>query len=182
MTHEDEKNGMLVDIEEMKDVRGATKTESLFVETISPASSKKYKPIYSLRDYDNKGYPSAYNIYMECTDEHEAALRLVGSTAHWRKLCSLKWFMYGRKESQFEGISVWREDMIARDVSMAKAALIERTEDGEVSAARALADMVLKQARESKKVDVQSKKKVVGGSVNKATLDALDKVVDIHNK
>lgn len=127
-----------MDMSQFKDSRGAHRTESLFIEVISPESAKKYTPIYSLRDYDNKGYPSAYNIFMAATDEHEAAKKLVGSLAHWRKLCRLKWFMEGRELAQFEGLRVWREDMLARDASTAKAILIEETEEGNVTAAKAL--------------------------------------------
>lgn len=127
-----------LDMSIMKDKRGAHRTESLFVEVISPQSAETYTPVYSLRDYDNKGYPSMYNIFMAATDEHEAALKLVGSLAHWRKLCKLKWFMEGRELAQFEGLRVWREDMLARDASTAKATLIEETEEGNVTAAKAL--------------------------------------------
>lgn len=135
---------------EFKDKRGAHKTESLFVETIQGHVAKKYEPLYSLRDYDHKGYPSAYQIYMDSVDEYEAAMTLLGSMTHWRKLCSLKWFIEGRPECQFDGLASWRLDLEARDHSTAKKTLIEEAENGSVAAARALLD---------KKVNVKIKTK-----------------------
>lgn len=171
----------MVDIAQMKDVRGAHKTESLFIETISPASAESYTAIFSLRDYDNKGYPSAYNIYMECADEREAALRLVGSMIHWRKLCQLNWFMNGRDMTGFEGLHQWREDMSARDVSIAKVALLERCEDGEVSAARALYDMTVKE--ENKKTKAMKKEsKGKGKSVDIGLDSIINTVVNLKSK
>ncbi len=123
---------------DLKDKRGVQRTESLFHETIQPPIRLKYEPVYSLRDYDHKGYPSAYVIYMDCVDEHEAALKLVGSLSHWRKLTSLKWFLEGRPECQFDGIIQWRADMKARDASEAKKVLQEQTKEKNVTAARAL--------------------------------------------
>ena len=123
---------------DFKDRRGVSKTESLFHETIQPNVRKNYTPIYSLRDYDNKGFPSAYNIYMTSIDERDAALKLVGSMSHWRKLCSLNWFMVGRTEVQFEGLIQWRLDMAARDATEARRVLQDQMKDNNVTAARAV--------------------------------------------
>ncbi len=125
-------------MKDFKDKRGVSRTESLFHETIQPSIRKRYDPVYSLRDYDYKGYPSAYNIYMSAVDETDAALQLVGSMAHWRKLCALRWFMEGRPECQFEGIAQWRQDMKDRDASLARKVLLENTKEGNITAARAV--------------------------------------------
>lgn len=138
---------------EFKDKRGAHKTESLFLETIQPHVAKNYKPLYSLRDYNNKGYPSAYNIYMDSVDERDAAIQLVGSMAHWRKLCTLRWFIEGRPECQFEGLLQWREDMKDRDASEARRVLIRQMKEDNVTAAKAV-------LAESKSKRITSKKKV----------------------
>ena len=167
-----------MDMTQFKDSRGAHKTESLFIETISPKSAEKYTPVYSLRDYDNKDFPSAYNIFMECTDEYEAALKLVGSMSHWRKLCRLKWFMEGIEIAQFEGLKVWREDMLARDASTSKAILIEETEEGNVTAAKALYSL-----------ENENKKKLKGKAVNvdespseQDVSSAVDNIVSLNRK
>ena len=140
---------------DFKDVRGAHKTESLFIETIQTKSKKRYEPLYSLRDYDHKGYTSAYQIYMHSVDEHDAAMKLVGSMSHWRKLLSLRWFMEGRPECQFEGIQQWRLDMAARDASTAKKVILDQCEQSNVPAARALDKLskeVLPQTKKAKTI------------------------------
>lgn len=124
------------DMEELRDSRGAMRTESLFVEVSQ--TKDKYTPLYSLKSYDSRGYPSAYLIFMESVDETEAALKLVGSLSHWRKLCNLKWFLKGRPEHGFEGIESWRKDMADRDKSEAKRVLLAECAMNNVTAARAL--------------------------------------------
>ena len=120
---------------------GVQLTEALFEEVIQPASRKKFIPLYSLKEYENKGKPSAYQIYIHSVDETDAALKLVGSMSHWRKLCSLEWFIKGRPEAGFDGLAKWRMDMAARDRMSAKKALMIEAEGGNVSAARALDKM-----------------------------------------
>ena len=125
---------------DFKDVRGVYKTESLFCETISPQSKKSYTPLYTLKDHPHRGLPSAYEIYAQAIDEYDAAMSIVGSMAHWNKLCSLKWFLDGR-EGIFRGINAWRDEMKARDRSIAKKTLLERVKEGDVSASRALLNL-----------------------------------------
>lgn len=124
-------------VQEFKDVRGVYKTESLFCETISPQSKKSYTPLYTLKDHPHRGLPSIYELYIASIDEYDAAMTICGSIAHWKKLCSLKWFMEGR-EGIFRGVSQWREEMKERDVSLAKKTLMQQVEDGSVTAASAL--------------------------------------------
>lgn len=123
--------------EDYLDKRGAMKTEALFYETISPSSMKSYKPLYTLKEETKKGLPSAYQIYMQSVDEYDAAMKLVGSMAHWEKLLRCKWFTDG-VETVFRGVNSWREDMKKRDVSLAKRVLMEKANDGDISAAKAL--------------------------------------------
>lgn len=113
-------------------------TEALFEETIQPGSREKFDPLYSLKEYENRGKPSAYQVYINSVDETEAALKLVSSLAHWRKLCSLRWFMEGRPEIGFEGLSQWRQDMAARDALEAKKVILRLSDDGNLNAAKAL--------------------------------------------
>ena len=122
------------------DARMARKTETLFLESISQASKEKYDPLYTLREQDKDGKPSAYQIYMHSIDETDAALKLVGSLGHWRRLCGLKWFMEGAEQMGHEGLLQWREDMKARDVSTAKRQLMDQAAGGNVNAAKKLMD------------------------------------------
>jgi len=82
---------------------------------------------------------------MSSIDEYDAAIKLVGSMAHWRKLCALSWFLQGRTLCGFEGLIQWREDMAARDATEAKRVLLDQCKQDNVSAARAL-DKVAKDA------------------------------------
>jgi len=123
---------------QLKGENGMFLTEGLFYET-SP--NKKYA-MYSLKEqsHDEENYPSAYKIYMESTDEYEAAMKLVGSMQHWRKLCGLKWFLEGRVEAGHTGLNKWREDMRMRDENIAKKVLLEKAKEGDIQAAKKLFD------------------------------------------
>lgn len=135
------------EMEKLIDVRGAMRTESLFIEVIQAVSKAKYEPIYSLKCKDSRGYPSAYQIYMASIDETDAALKLVGNLAHWRKLCRLNWFLKGKIEHGFEGIESWRKDMSDRDRSEAKRVILTECKENNVTAARALDKMAIDSAK-----------------------------------
>lgn len=153
---------------------GVQITEALFEETIQGSSRQSFEPIYTLRDYEYKGKPSAYYIYINSIDEADAALKLVGSLAHWRKLCSLKWFIKGRKEVGFEGLSQWREDMKNRDRTFAKNVLLTEAKLGNVTAARALE----KWARDDKSALDKSSESVVGKNKGKMEDDTFLSIID----
>lgn len=123
--------------EEYYDRRGALKTELLFQETIKADRLENYSPMFTLKEQDTD-LPSAYKIYMSSTDEYEAAMKLLGSMRHWRRLCGLKWFMEGIPMSGFDGLRSWRRDMTLRDKSKSKRQLMDAAEAGVVSAQRAL--------------------------------------------
>lgn len=128
---------MYYSIDDYYDRRGALKTELLFQETIKPDRLENYSPMFTLKENDTD-LPSAYRIYMGSTDEYEAAMKLLGSMRHWRRLCGLKWFMDGIPMSGFDGLLSWRKDMELRDKSRSKKQLMEAAEAGVVSAQRAL--------------------------------------------
>lgn len=124
------------DRDALLDKRGARKTEMLFAESISSrAKQDGYEPLYSLRETEKDGKPSAYLVYMNSVDETDAALKLVGSLAHWRRLCGLKWFMEGSEAMGHEGVIQWREDMKLRDASFAREKLMDAASGGSVPAA-----------------------------------------------
>jgi len=133
--------------EDLRDTNKRYRTASLFEEMIQPETRKHgYDPLYSLREYEHNDKPSAYQIYMHCVDEAEAALKLVGSYAHWRKLCALKWFIAGSIERGFEGLAQWRKDMAERDKTTAKRSLLLQVAEGNVTAARSLHKMAVDDA------------------------------------
>lgn len=127
------------DLSVLMDSQGRHRTASLFNETVSMGVEERYPPLYTLRNRDYKDLPSAYLIYMSSVDEFDAAMKLVGSMSHWRKLLDTKWFMEGGQS--FEGLTVWREDMAARDMSTAKRQLVKSAGQGDVSSARKLFDI-----------------------------------------
>jgi hypothetical protein len=156
------------DLSELRDSRGVQRTESLFVEVSQ--TKDKYEPLYSLKSWNSRGYPSAYLIYMGCVDETEAALKLVGSLSHWRKLCKLRWFLKGRPEHGFEGLESWRQDMADRDASEAKRVILQECRNGNVTAARAL-DKLAKDSSKSIPKPTTSKKEEKEDSVITNLLD-----------
>lgn len=127
---------------QLRSSNGIQYTETLFEETFNNRlANKDYKPLYSLKEHPTNDLPSSYQIYMASVDETEAALKLVGSLSHWKKLCSLRWFIFGRPEVGFEGLNSWRKDMWDRDKSAAKKVLMKLSSEGNVTAARALHKM-----------------------------------------
>lgn len=116
---------------------GVLLTKALFLETYDKRGN--YRPLYTLSDREKHGYPSAYQIYMAAADEYDAAEKLVGSWRHWRKLLRCGWFMKGG--DQWEGLEQWREDMAARDMSVAKSAILKAARSGDSAAANRLAQL-----------------------------------------
>lgn len=117
------------------DARGHRRTGSLFAEM---SQDRNRTPIFTLKDYDNNGLVSLYQLYMESADEYDAAMRSVGSMTHWRKLMSSRWFMSGDPDKNFTGLESWRKDMQARDASRAKAVLVQKVSEGDRQAAQFL--------------------------------------------
>jgi hypothetical protein len=148
-----------VDRSQLYDKKMSRRTESLFKETIQHTSAKNYTPVYTLRDYERDGLPSAYLIYMSSVDEREAALKIVGSLAHWRRLCALKWFLEGRAGTQFEGLRQWRKDMADRDASEAKRVLLKQCSADSVAAARALESSIKDTRKAQALVSTPNKKR-----------------------
>ena len=115
------------------DIRGHRRSASLFGETTQDSNRD---PVFSLRDYDNGGRPSAYILYMDSIDEYDAAVKMVGCMSHWRKLLNLSWFMNGDITIGFMGLLQWRLDMMARDSSVARKVLMKKVADGDRQAAQ----------------------------------------------
>jgi hypothetical protein len=137
----------------------------IFWELSTPILRKKYPPLWTLKQKEHKGLKSAYQVYMSCVDETEAAIKLTGNMKNWRDLMNSPWFMDGDTVHSHEGLVVWREDMKARDASLAKKILIENTENGNVAAAKSLLN-------ESKKKTILKKNK--NNSKSSATLTRIE--------
>lgn len=107
-------------------------TAALFWEhrLTSDVEARGLKSIYNLSTKDHNGTLSMYQIYMQCSTEYEAALVLLGSLQHWRKLCECKWFV--------PHIAAWREDMALRDQAIGRAAMLDGAAKGNYAAGKAL--------------------------------------------
>lgn len=120
--------------------KGVFLVKGIFYETSS--TRKKHKPLWSLKVephvVNGEEYPSAYQAYMNATDEYEAAHELVGNLKNWERLCRCDWFMNGSTFTGHIGLNAWRKHMLRRDMSTAKRALLTEAKTGSVSAARGL--------------------------------------------
>jgi len=144
---------------------GVFSIRKLFRELSTPAMRKKYPPMFTLKPFEYKGLPSAYQIYMESIDEFDAATKIVPNMKVWDSLKEADWFLNGDKAHSFEGLKVWREHMRQRDASKARAALFNKLDNDDVTAAKAiLADTKTKSnaGRKGKKAPVEdaSKKRI----------------------
>lgn len=128
------------------DNAGRFLVRAIFWEMSNPERRITIPPLYTIKVEPCNGLPSAYQIYMESVDEHEAAIKLVGNMKNWRALCLSKWFIEGWKEHGHEGLAVWRDDMEARDKSEAKAMLMDKAGQGNVAAMTKLYNMSAKKA------------------------------------
>lgn len=102
---------------------------------------KKYPPIYTMHEQDKGDLISAHRIYMESVDEYAAAMELVGSWAHWKRLMKIKCFMEGpdkRTGAKWEGLLKWREQKRLQEHSRALYYLELAAKSGNVAAARTL--------------------------------------------
>lgn len=126
-----------VDTSVLRADTGLMKTASLFLEKKTAVGTRQgwhdYKPVYTLKDFPYKGYPSMYQVYMDSATEYEAAIRLLGSWKHWKKLSKVGWFKKGYLDD-------WQEERKLREEALAKTTILESTADGNVSAAKSILD------------------------------------------
>lgn len=123
---------------------GQFRTDSLFVERLAKRhKAAGTKPVYCLSErQDKKDLQRLYDIFINSIDEYDFAVKAFGSKAHLDKLKTIKWFTEGWNGClTFRGYNEWLEDMQQRDMSTAKKALMDKTLDGDVSAAKKIADM-----------------------------------------
>jgi hypothetical protein len=91
--------------------------------------------LYTMKEEPTHGLPSAYLIYMTSASEHEAAMKLVGSWSHWKRLITSPRFLTEpRACSTWTGLETWREEKEIKDVAKAYQLLKESAELGNVQA------------------------------------------------
>ena len=90
----------------MKDIKGAWRTASLFIEYPTP----QYPPVYTLNEEDRTVngvfYPSLRKIYLSYNhtpeNEYDFAIEVLGSWEHWLRLC---------RGQISQHIKAWREEL-----------------------------------------------------------------------
>lgn len=120
----------------LRGANGILLTQALFVEFGNEDAPYTLKMDHL--EKNGRTYISLCRVFLEATDEYEAAMRMVGNWKHWLRLCENKWFVDGWDQFNFEGLNSLREAMRMRDRSLAKRKLIEAAETGNVTAAKAL--------------------------------------------
>jgi hypothetical protein len=111
----------LVDKSLLKDSIGRYMTGALVREQYQP-NHVKFKPIFTIKDYDHDGLISMKRVYMEEADptEYRPAMKLFGDWGHWQKFLTLEWFK-PIVESWREELEIkLRSDAIKGIVSMSK--------------------------------------------------------------
>jgi hypothetical protein len=117
---------------------GIQLTQGLFYEFNKPDAP------YTLRSEDyvsKKGieYKSVSALYRDCNSEYEAAIKIVESWEHWKKLCSLDWFVKGHETSaglKYQGLDNWKEEQELRKKSVSETVLMDEVVNGNVTAAK----------------------------------------------
>lgn len=115
----------------------------MFVDLVGVEERSEGVPEFTIQEedvtVDAKVYKSLYRLYMESVDEYDLATSHLGGLSVWTQLLETKWFSQGYRAHR--GIEAWREDMRARDESLAKKATMLAVREGDTSAARKLWDM-----------------------------------------
>lgn len=115
-------------------IRFLKTTKGLFYEHRHHTTVDEKAP-YTLRTQDfidSTGhiYRSMYMVYMKCDSEYEAAIALLGSYHHWKKLKRCSWFQ--------DYVQSWESERNIRDEAIARSILVRLAECGNVTAARTL--------------------------------------------
>ena len=138
----------MIDKSLMKDSMGRYRT-NLFYE-FNTTAHEEYPPLYTMREDDYRGLPSAYKIYMGQSSEYAAAQELVGSWSHWQRLLTCSPFMNGPKLGYaWTGLNTWRDEKEIQDRSLAYLQLKENAAGGNVQAQRIIFDGTKKRGRPS---------------------------------
>lgn len=108
---------------------------------------------YTLKEFEVHSCTSMYREFMKFNTEYEAAIHILGSWTHWKRLCDCEWF---------QGyIGYWREEMSIRNEAMSKAVLLKNAEEGNTVAAKAVIE------QETKKTKGRPSKAEVKGERNR---------------
>lgn len=140
---------------------------NLFLEIFQLTSSKTtLPPLYTMLDREINELPSAHQIYIHSADEYEAAMKLVGSWKHWKKVMEHKWFRegYSQGSHKWEGLDVWREELEIKKKSRATRALLNLVSQNDRGAAtRLLEEYKPKKRGRPSKEEVKQEARIEAG-------------------
>lgn len=153
----------------------------IFLEAQSPNST--VTPLYTLKEFDDeeRNLPSAYRIYMDCVDEYEAAMRIVGSTRFWDRLCRNAWFIEPTRTNPipgFDGLISWRQDKLAQQQSRVRRLLLDAAEEGDMASAKKIFDEC--KPANSKGASFRNNEVVRRAAKKKDPASA--KIIEMHNR
>jgi hypothetical protein len=149
-------------VSKYKAANGIQLTQGLFYEFNKPDAP------YTLRSEDyvsKKGieYKSVSALYRDCSSEYEAAILIVESWEHWKKLCSLDWFVTGHITSaglKYQGLNDWKEEQELRKKAVSEKALMGMVEEGNVTAAKFIYEQQGKQTTKGRPETKKPKEKI----------------------
>lgn len=119
------------------------------------------EPLYTARS--GKTYVSLPYIFRNSNSEYDCAIETLGSWEHWKKLCSLEWFLTGAiMNASFTGLNDWRAEKELAEESRAKEVLMKAIDSGDIQAAKFIYDKKTKvtsakAGRPEKKVPTKTK-------------------------
>jgi len=121
----------------LKNPQGVRLTQSLFLEM----SHDDIQPSYTMKDYDyekdNVMYPSLRRLYMDCMDPTEhlfVQMAFDGDWDHWKKIKANDLLATKLKYNE------WEEELSAKLRSTGMRGLVKQAQEGNVNAARWLAE------------------------------------------
>jgi len=126
------------DFDKLYNDNGSFSRAIMFWEMSIPSTRLLHPPVFTLKQHEHKGLPSAYQIYMDSVDEYDAATKLAPNMKIWDEMVDSKWFFEGEPKHGHQGLVVWREHKRLKDASMMKKLLIKKAKTGDVTAAKAL--------------------------------------------
>jgi len=153
---------------------GLYRTDSLFIERIAKRHRVAgHTPVYCLSERTkHKDCEKLYDLFIDCADEYDFAIKAFGSKGQLDKLKGTKWFMDGWQGClTFRGYNAWLEDMAERDHSIGKAAILAKAREGDVNAAKKLVDMHKKTNTKGRPKSEDIKREAVAAAEEKEDVD-----------
>ena len=137
-------------------------------------------PVYTMKEHDYNGLISAYRVYMDSSDEYEAAMKLFGSWDAFQMYLDMEPFFLGPHQNsryKYKGVREWRKEKELRDKSEAKKLLWTSAKRGNVTAQKLIYDGDRTAGRPSKsKINEEARKQAEQDKMLQEGLDRIKKI------